>query len=164
MKPIFKSNLLNCVKYIEMSGPFAYSYIRGSYKYPEIYGIAEFYELNGGVFMIWEINSIPHKSTHSIHGFHIHTGSSCGGSGHEPFPESGTHFDKTGAPHPYHSGDLPPVFANNGYAFGSVFTDRLTPKDILEKTIIIHSSPDDFTSQPAGNSGEKIACGVIYSV
>lgn len=163
MRNLFKSNLINCVKYIEMGGPFAYSYIRGSYKYPEIFGTAEFYRLNGGVFIIWELAGLSEKD-YSIHGFHIHEGTSCGGSGHEPFPESGMHYDTKNMPHPYHSGDLPPIFANNGYAIGAVFTDRITPEEIIGRTIIVHSSPDDFTTQPSGSSGEKIACGVIEGV
>lgn len=40
-------------------------------------------------------------------------------------------------------------------------TDRFSVEEIVGKTIIIHSNVDDFTTQPGGNSGEKIACGVI---
>ena len=163
MNEFFKTGLLNTTKYIELCGPFAFSHIRGSYKYPEISGTAEFYEFKNGVFIVWEINGIPFDS-HSVHGFHIHNGSSCGGCGKDAFPESGTHFDKEDNIHPFHSGDLPPIFSNNGYAFGSVFTDRITKDDILNKTIILHSAPDDFTTQPSGNSGEKIACGVIIPI
>ena len=43
-------------------------------------------------------------------------------------------------------------------------TDRFKLKDVIGKAIIIHSMPDDFTSQPSGNSGEKIACGIINKV
>ena len=44
-----------------------------------------------------------------------------------------------------------------------VFTDRFQPQDVVGRTVIIHDQPDDFTSQPSGNSGEKIACGEIES-
>ena len=44
------------------------------------------------------------------------------------------------------------------------FTDRFTLPDVIGKTIIIHSNPDDFTTQPSGNSGAKIACGAIQAV
>lgn len=40
-------------------------------------------------------------------------------------------------------------------------TDRITLKEVIGKAVVIHSMPDDFTSQPSGNSGEKIACGII---
>ena len=49
----------------------------------------------------------------------------------------------------------------NGKAFSAFLTDTFTVKEVLGRAIIIHSKPDDFTSQPAGNSGEKIACGII---
>ena len=42
-------------------------------------------------------------------------------------------------------------------------TNRFRVEEILGKTVIIHDSPDDFTSQPAGNAGKKIACGMIRS-
>lgn len=40
-------------------------------------------------------------------------------------------------------------------------TDRFTVNEVIGKTVIIHLHPDDFATQPSGNSGEKIACGVI---
>lgn len=42
-----------------------------------------------------------------------------------------------------------------------VLTDRFRVRDIIGRTVVIHSGPDDFHTQPAGNAGEKIACGVI---
>ena len=58
-------------------------------------------------------------------------------------------------------GDLPPLIENNGYAYMNVLINKFKIKDILGKVIIIHDSPDDFTTQPSGNSGTKIACGRI---
>lgn len=58
-------------------------------------------------------------------------------------------------------GDLPPLIENNGYAYMQVLINKFKIKDILGKVIIIHDSPDDFTTQPSGNSGIKIACGKI---
>ena len=43
----------------------------------------------------------------------------------------------------------------------SVLIGKFKIKDIIGKTLIIHDKPDDFTSQPSGNSGAKIACGII---
>jgi len=48
-----------------------------------------------------------------------------------------------------------------GNAYLAVKTDRFTVHDIIGKTVVIHSNPDDFHTQPAGNAGKKIACGVI---
>lgn len=63
--------------------------------------------------------------------------------------------------HPDHAGDLPPLMRSNGNAFSAVVTDRFTPSDIVGRTVVIHSNPDDFSTQPSGNAGKKIACGVI---
>lgn len=59
---------------------------------------------------------------------------------------------------------MPSLFENKGYAYMTFLTDRFKLKDVIGKAIIIHSMPDDFTSQPSGNSGEKIACGIINKV
>ena len=49
-------------------------------------------------------------------------------------------------------GDLPPLFENNGYAYLSFLTNRFKVNDIIGKAIIIHSNPDDFTTDPSENS------------
>ena len=57
-----------------------------------------------------------------------------------------------------------PLLANQGYAYGVFYDKRFTIPDITGRAVIIHLNPDDFTTQPAGNSGERIACGVIKKV
>ena len=47
------------------------------------------------------------------------------------------------------------------HAHLEVRTDRFHVRDIIGRTVVIHSDPDDFRTQPAGNAGTKIACGVI---
>lgn len=89
------------------------------------------------------------------------SGGNCSGSREDPFADAGRHLNLEHCPHPEHTGDLPPLFGNNGYAYLSVLTNRFTISDILNKVVIIHANPDDFTTQPAGNSGKKIACGKI---
>ncbi len=74
-----------------------------------------------------------------------------------------SHYNPFECNHPYHAGDLPPLFANDVYAFSVFLTNRFNLSDVIEKTMIIHGNPDDFTTQPSGNAGEKIACGVITS-
>ena len=64
--------------------------------------------------------------------------------------------------HPKHAGDLPPLLVCRGNAYLSVKTDRFTVNEIIGRTVVIHSDPDDFHSLPAGNAGMKIGCGVIY--
>ena len=49
----------------------------------------------------------------------------------------------------------------DGYAFSAVLSNSFAAEDIIGKTVVIHSSPDDFITQPSGNAGKKIACGEI---
>ena len=144
--------------------PDAFANILGSEKYPEIKGSVLFYETDYGVFVIAEVIGLPIGSgeCHSpIFAFHIHDGGSCEGTGDMPFPNSGMHYNPRGCPHPYHAGDMPPLFGAGGIAYSEFLTNRFTFSEIVVKTVIIHSSPDDFTPQPSGNAGEKIACGEI---
>lgn len=90
--------------------------------------------------------------------FHIHEGAGCGGEG---FADTGGHFDPGKAAHPMHAGDLPPLLSVDGCAYFSVLTGRFRAREVLGKTVVIHSGPDDFHSQPSGNAGQKLACGVI---
>lgn len=92
------------------------------------------------------------------------TGTSCTGNPIDEFADAKTHYNPQNCPHPYHAGDLPPLFENNGYSYMSVFINKFKVKDLIGKVIIIHDMPDDFTTQPSGNSGTKIACGEIKKV
>ena len=137
--------------------------IAGSIAYPDIKGYVRFTQMKNGVFVSAEVSGLPceRQNGSCIYGFHIHSGESCGGNETDPFADSDGHYNPDGSMHPYHAGDLPPLFGNHGYAYMSVFTDRFSVNDIIGKTVIIHKNPDDFTTQPSGNSGEKIACGII---
>lgn len=143
----------------------AVAIIKGSTVYPGIRGLVRFYQTPNGVYVITSVTGLPRGSTKCespIFAMHIHSGNSCEGRNQETaFPLSGTHYNPSGCKHPYHAGDLPPLFSADGIAMSSVLTNRFTVKEIVGKTVIIHSGTDDFTTQPAGNSGAKIACGVI---
>lgn len=141
--------------------PQAWARIRGSSAYPEVNGRVFFYQTKWGVLVAADIAGLPRQKEHGIFAFHIHAGEQCTGDEADPFRDALTHYNPDGAPHPYHAGDLPPLFANDGYAFQVLLTDRFTAREIIHKTVVIHSDPDDFTSQPAGNAGQKIACGRI---
>lgn len=89
------------------------------------------------------------------------SGSSCTGNMQDQFANTLSHYNPNQCDHPFHVGDLPPLLENNGYAEMSVLINKFRIKDIIGRTIIIHDMPDDFKSQPSGDSGEKIACGII---
>ena len=144
--------------------PQAMARVQGSGDYPEISGCVRFYQMDDGALVAAQITGLPEPTVElpsGIFGFHIHSGQSCTGTKEDPFADALTHFDPKRMIHPLHAGDLPPLFANHGEAFQMFFTDRFSVREIIHRTVIIHSGPDDFTSQPAGNAGEKIACGEI---
>ena len=96
-----------------------------------------------------------------IFGFHIHEGTRCSGTSVDHFADAGSHYNPSNCPHPMHAGDLPPLFVNNGRAWFATITPQFT---VSGHTVIVHSDPDDFHTRPSGNSGEKIACGMIKRV
>lgn len=147
--------------------PAAYAELTGNPGNSEITGMVRFYPVNGGVLVNAEIYGLPISTetcSSDIFGFHIHEGNSCTGNNNDPYANAGEHYNPSRCPHPAHMGDMPPLFGNDGNAWMMYFTDRFTIPDLIGRTIIIHSKPDDFTTQPSGNSGTKIACGTINSV
>lgn len=138
--------------------------IKGGKKYPNINGVVTFKQTKNGIIVTAKINNLPHTNincNNRIFGFHIHTGTSCTGNSEDEFSNALGHYNPTNCKHPHHAGDMPPLFENNGYAYLSFLTNRFKVKDIIGKAVIIHSKPDDFTTDPSGNSGERIACGII---
>lgn len=103
------------------------------------------------------------------HGFHIHEKGDCSAP---DAMSAGGHFNPMGKPHAHpsspdrHTGDMPMLVADS--SGNATLTAELTlmrigsgPNDILGKGVIVHKDPDDFTTQPTGNSGARVACGVI---
>ncbi|MEP6678338.1 MAG: superoxide dismutase family protein [Betaproteobacteria bacterium] len=103
------------------------------------------------------------------HGFHLHEKGDCGsGDG----MSAGGHFNPFTKPHgsplapDHHAGDLPMLAAaGNGNATLEIELGLMTigsgAGDIVGRAVIVHKDPDDFTTQPTGNSGARVACGVI---
>lgn len=148
--------------------------IEGSSKYPNLQGRVHFYQLKEGVAVAAEMWGLPvtdgsrtgGETPQGIFAFHIHEGERCSGNGADPFADAGGHFNPAKTMHPYHAGDMPPLFGrgeNEGYAQMLFVTDRFTLDEVAGKTVIVHAQPDDFTTQPSGNAGEKIGCGVIVA-
>lgn len=146
--------------------PQAYAIIRGSSSYPDIWGVVYLYPCWGGTLFVAEVQGLPQESGscgNHIHGLHIHEGGDCGSILEEPFFDAGQHWNPDNCSHPAHTGDLPPLFGSCGYALSIFYTRRFVPEEAIGHTIVIHALPDDFTSQPSGNSGVKIACGEIMA-
>lgn len=134
--------------------PGAVACVRGE---GDLRGTVNFYPTCCGVLVVAQVRGLPENDS-GFFAFHIHEGGSCGGEG---YSETLGHYNPTGAEHPRHAGDLPPLLSQNGKAFLAVETDRFRLCDVIGHTVVIHSMADDFHSQPAGNAGAKIACGVI---
>ena len=105
------------------------------------------------------------------HGFHIHEKGDCSAA---DFTSAGGHFNPTAQPHgrasqgAHHLGDQDNLTANaNGVARvdahfdGAVIGSGAALNDVVGKAVIVHADPDDYTTQPTGNAGGRIACGVI---
>ena len=153
-----------CLPSLLRGRPQAAAQIAGSGDYPTVTGQVRFYQTRAGVVVWAEVCGLPRSEApcqERIFGFHIHKGTDCGGSMDDPFADAMSHYDPDGCEHPHHAGDLPPLFGNDGYALSLFLTNRFSIKEVIGRTIILHSKPDDFTTQPSGNSGTKIACGVI---
>jgi Cu-Zn family superoxide dismutase len=106
------------------------------------------------------------------HGIHIHEKGDCSAP---DTSSAGGHYNPTGEPHggpdsaQRHGGDFGNLTADaNGDATLSAALDtgrigigKLAANTIAGKALVIHADPDDLNSQPAGNSGRRVACGVI---
>ncbi len=140
--------------------------IKGGNGYAQIHGRADFFETDRGVLVAIEAFGLPTDDggVGRVLGCHIHEGKSCTGGCSDSFSAALGHYNPRGLAHPYHAGDLPPLFENGGYAFLAVMTDRFGVEEIIGRTVVVHSMPDDFTTQPSGGSGEKIACGEIIAM
>lgn len=106
------------------------------------------------------------------HGFHIHEKGDCSAP---DASSAGGHFNPTGKPHGSHSaserhaGDLGNLVADaNGDAtlkisipMAGLSMEKDAPNSIVGRGLIVHADPDDYTTQPTGNSGKRVACAVI---
>jgi Cu-Zn family superoxide dismutase len=100
-----------------------------------------------------------------LHGFHVHEVGDC--SAADASSAKG-HFNPTAKPHGAHAGDLPDLTADAaGVAVLKVDIAGMSledgPRGVLNRAFVVHADPDDHVSQPAGNSGKRIACGVIQA-
>lgn len=131
--------------------------IHGGSSAPELRGRAEFFAQSQGTVVTVHMWGLPPTPT-GFFALHIHEGDICTGTN---FENTGSHFDPKNKPHPKHAGDLPPLLSADGYAYLSVLTDRFRVADVIGRTVVVHTMPDDFHTQPSGSAGEKIACGII---
>jgi Cu-Zn family superoxide dismutase len=131
-------------------------------------GTATFVERSGNILVDGRFKGL----TPGLHGIHIHEKGDCSAP---DAMSAGGHYNPTNEPHGapgsarHHGGDLGNLTADaNGDATLKATLDtarfgmsKLSSNTIAGKSLVIHADPDDLASQPAGNSGKRVACGVI---
>lgn len=146
---------------LERDVPQAVAMISGNEGYPDLQGIVSFYRTPyEGVLVKAVVSGLPDDSMmmrSQFFAMHIHENGDCT----QPFEDTGMHYNPDDQAHPNHAGDMPPLLSNQGYAWMTFYDSRITIGEILGRSVIIHSKRDDFTSQPSGDSGDKIGCGRI---
>ena len=131
-----------------------------------VHGVITFTESGNVVVVHAEISGVPDPGAH---GFHVHDVGDCSA---EDFSSAGGHFNPAGAPHagPHdalrHAGDLGNfAVAVDGTGTLDLTTELLTvsvgPHSVVGRSVILHAARDDQSTQPTGNSGARIACGVV---
>lgn len=144
--------------------PAAVAHIKGDAEHLALRGTVSFFSHRNGVIVLaqlWGLPYDPAPCASNVFAMHIHAGGDCSGDVNTPFSGAGGHYAPNNCPHPAHAGDMPPLFGNSGYAWQGFYTERFTPGEIVGKTVILHGQRDDFTTQPAGDAGGRIGCGVI---
>ena len=147
----------------------AEAYIEGTQTDSKLWGIVDLTETKDGVYVDAEFGDAPVGK----HGFHVHEKGSCDEKG----AAAGGHFNPDNVKHGYlpkdkhegaHAGDMGNVeIDKNGDGYSSLFLPGASltkgTYNLVGKAIIFHEKEDDF-SQPTGNAGERIGCGVIEIV
>lgn len=123
--------------------------------------------MGSGLHFTGEIGGLQPNSQHAIH---IHEKGDCSAA---DGTSAGGHFNPTGAAHgkvgsgSHHGGDMDNIVANaDGVATVDVHAEGVVlgggaANDALGRAVIVHAAADDYASQPAGNAGARVACGVI---
>ncbi len=131
-------------------------------------GVLQVMPMGDGVHVTGTVSGLtPNKSQ----AFHIHEKGDCSA---DDASSAGGHFNPTSQPHgnaqgggAHHLGDQANLQADAGGTaqvnahFSGVSFRTGTDTDVVGKAIVVHADADDYTSQPAGNAGKRIACGVI---
>lgn len=133
-------------------------------------GLVMFHAMAGGKVMVHA--HVTGLKPNGEHGFHVHENGNCASPDGS---SAGGHFNPTGAPHgpqagPHHAGDMPSLKANAQGVADAKFTLQGVSvgtsgpggaPDLAGRSVVVHANPDDYATQPTGNSGGRIACGVI---
>lgn len=131
----------------------------------DVTGVVRFSETDDGVRIVAEVNGLEPNSTH---GFHIHQYGDCSA---EDGTSAGGHFNPQDTPHAgpesdeRHVGDLGNITVNEDGVAELEYVDPMLSfsgqNNILGRGVIVHAGEDDLESQPTGDAGSRLSCGVI---
>jgi superoxide dismutase, Cu-Zn family len=135
---------------------------------PGFSGRVIFYQAGSQVRVVADVTGV---SPPGNHGFHVHENGKCERDPGKDFASAGGHFNPGGTPHAcpdaasHHAGDLGNIVINaDGTGHVDVTTSALSlsgASSVVGRAVILHAAPDDCTTQPTGNAGGRLACGVI---
>ena len=130
-------------------------------------GLVMFHQMDGAVMVHAKVSGL--KPNAEL-GFHVHEVGNCASADGS---SAGGHFNPDGKPHgpqnaAHHAGDLPALKADAlGVADQKFMVTGPTiadgPLSVVGRSVIVHAQADDYTTQPTGNAGARLACGVIAS-
>ncbi len=139
----------------------AIAIIRGDAAAPQLSGAVRFFDTPAGVRVDAHVAGLPHSET-GFYGFHVHEAGNCAPP---DFSSAKGHYNPSETAHPLHAGDFPMLLATDQMeAWLAFVTTRFAVRDIIGRSVVIHGGRDDYTSQPAGDSGARIGCGVIRAL
>ncbi len=150
--------------------PHAVAILKGDSTHPDLTGIMRFFQTEYGVLAETSLSGLPSPAdpcASPVFGFHIHEGRQCGSptparnAMSEPYAAAMGHYNPKSCYHPHHAGDLPPLLGCLGRAYQMFLTNRFRLNEVTGRAVIVHAMADDFTTQPSGASGKRIACGII---
>ena len=152
-----------CMTEEEPAPPTAIAYLNPT-QGSKVRGTVTFTEVAGGMRVVADVTDLDPGE----HGFHIHEKGDCSAP---DASSAGGHFNPHSMPHgspeaeQRHAGDLGNLVADN---LGKAHIDRVDkhlsfngPDSIVGRAVIVHAKRDDLATQPTGNAGGRVACGVI---
>lgn len=135
-------------------------------------GYAALTEVAGGEVQI-NVYVEPGTLEPGEHGIHLHETGVCDAEGDEPFTSAGGHYNPTGASHggpddeEAHAGDLGNIATGeDGDASAVITSDRFSLAELNDadgSALVIHAERDDLETDPGGDSGRRVVCGVVFA-
>ena len=148
------------------SGPAMTATLQGSPNDTDFSGTVTLTPDGNGVRVVADISGVDADGQHAIH-FHENGQCDHDEAGGKHFTSAGSHFNPAGAEHacpptePRHAGDLGNVEISGGRGRLELTVNNVTADQLAGKAIILHAKQDDCKTQPTGDAGDRLACGVV---